>query len=56
MARKLSGRGGRGWRGVIFSGRGRGGGNCGGGRGKKSAATKAADKAADKMLRWQPFC
>ena len=48
LARKLSGRGGRGWRGVIFSGRGRGGGNCGGGRGKKNAATRAADKAADK--------
>ena len=48
MARKLSGRGGRGWRGVIFSGRGRGGGNRGGGRSKKSALTKVADKAADK--------
>ena len=41
-ARRLVERGGRG---AIFSGRGRGGGNCGGGRGKKSAATTRAPYA-----------
>ena len=40
MARRLSRRGGRGGRGTIFSGRGRGGGNRGGGRSKKGAVTR----------------
>ena len=45
LARRLSGRGGRGGRGAIFSGRGCGGGNRGGGWSQKSSATQAAEKA-----------
>ena len=46
LACKLNGRGGRGGRGAIFSGRGRSGGNRGGARSKKRSATQAAEKAA----------